>query len=112
MIHEKTGVKRWLPLAVCCLPGIVAAAVITFGAVVGISLDGPLSGLLVLAILACPLTTFLVLARRLYNGDQSTASPSAAGCCVTPSDFVIIQERLAVLRAEREALESKVVGDP
>src|SRR5712691_5154127 len=99
MIHEKTGVKRWLPLAVCCLPGIAAVAVITLGAIAGISLDGPLSGLLVLAILACPLTTFLMLARRQYSGDQSSASPRAAGCCVAPSDFMVIQERLAVLRA-------------
>ena|SRR5260221_4322931 len=112
-MNKRPGLKRWLALVACCLPGIAAVAVVTLGTVAGLSFDGPLSGLLVLALLACPLTTFLMLSRRLYGVDQSSGSPKLVGCCMSPNDFMAVQsERLSVLHTEQPLSEPEVVGDP
>ena len=102
-------IKRWLPLAICCLPGVIVALAIV-GASLGLTLDGPLSGLVVLAVLACPLTMFLILARRARaDHDRPTGGAMIAGCCVSP-DYLVAKEadRLSELRTQREELQNEV----
>lgn len=77
--------KRWLPVALCCLPGLTAAGLLgvlfaTGGATLGAALGGRL-GLTVLAltVLACPLIMlFMARARPL---SRRLPSNSQAACC-------------------------------
>ena len=110
MAQEKSRLRRWLPFGACCLPGIAAGLVVALGTVGGVSFDGPLSGLLVLAFLACPLVTVFMLMSRMYSSDKGDHSPRIAGCCISSSDYATIEsERLSMLRTRREALEHEIV---
>ena len=109
--------KRWLPFALCCLPGVAAAAVIGIGAVVGGAavgafLNGPLGfGLLVLAMLACPVSMGLMMRHGAKQNTASGDSVTLADCCL-PGEAAPVSEagseRLADLRARREALEREL----
>ncbi|MCL4303450.1 MAG: hypothetical protein KJ077_47630 [Anaerolineae bacterium] len=109
--------QKWLPHALCCLPGVVAVAIVGFGLVVGesafgVSLGGPLGlGLVALALLACPLSMGLMMWRN-----QKTASGTSSGmtsCCAPDEALAALEaalpaDRLAALRDRREALEREV----
>jgi len=109
--------RRWLPIGLCCLPGIVAVTMIAIGLIVGeaafgASLGGPLGlGLIALALLACPLGMGLMMWR-----DRSMAPGNSSGMmsCCAPDDALPLLEpglpadRLAALRDRREALEREV----
>lgn len=66
-----TKLRKWLPIALCCLPGIAVAAVVVLGlafssTAFGTSLDEPLGlALIALAVLACPLSMGLITWRRV-----------------------------------------------
>lgn len=116
MINAK--LRRWLPMALCCLPGGVAVAIVGFGlitgkAAFGASLGGPLGlGLVVLAMLACPLGMSLMMWRGMRRKAASGGSLSMAGCCMpdgaasTPA--APSAEWLVTLRDRREALEAEI----
>ena len=114
-----TRIKRWLPIALCCLPGVVVAGIVGvgiaaggvgFGAAAGGSLG---LGLIVLAALACPLSMGLIMLRRPRQTAASGNSTVGADCCA-PGEAPAASEpsspadRLAALRAQREALEREL----
>jgi len=108
--------RQWLPMALCCLPGILAAALIGVGAVAlgGASLSGPLGlGLIALAVLACPLSMGLMMWRSTRHHSATDSAPPMANCCLPGETLEAFEsnapaERLAALRARREALEREL----
>ena len=83
-----TNLRKWIPIALCCLPGVAVAAIIGVGialggSAVGAFLGGPLGiGLVVLAALACPLSIGLMMRQR--GSSQKPAqndSQLMADCC-------------------------------
>jgi hypothetical protein len=112
-----TNLRKWLPIAVCCLPGMAVAAIIGIGiafggAAIGTGMGGPLGlGLLVLATLACPVSMGLMMLRQRGSRPASTSGRSApTDCCLPGSDEETPADRLAALRAQREALERKLAA--
>jgi hypothetical protein len=109
--------KRWLPMAVCCLPSLAIAAIIGIGFTVGGAafggfLNGPLGLAFVsLGMLACPLSMGLMMrrgsGRGMKSGQQAAPGNSPAmACCPPEEDPATV--RLAELRTQREALEREV----
>lgn len=86
-----TKIRKWLPIALCCLPGVAVAAILGVsialgGATLSASLGGPLGiGLIVLAALTCPLSMYLMMSRQRGSSQQaaSNASQMMADCCAT-----------------------------
>ena len=110
--------KKWLPIGLCCLPGvalavIVGVSVLLGGATFGVSLGGPLGvGILALAFLACPLSMGFMMWRGNRSGSSGTmnsmpccAPGEGATATVTQLEAGSMSERLAQLVARREALE-------
>ena len=109
--------KRWLPIALCCLPGVAVAAVVGLGVAAGgtafgASFGGPLGlGLIALAVLACPVSMGLMMRRGSnQNAARGVGSSSMmADCCVLGEEAATMEsDQLAALRARREALEREV----
>ena len=111
-----TKLQKWIPIALCCLPGVAIASVIGVGialggAAVGTSLGGPLGiGLVILAALACPLSMYLMTTQQ--RGSSRNATPNSsqrmADCCAPGEEAP--NDRLETLRAQRESLEREVAG--
>lgn len=114
----KTGLKKWLPIALCCVPAVAIAAVVGIGIVVGgaafgASFGGTWSlGLVALALLACPLHMGWMMWRVQRQNGASGRSASAANCCPPAGQRAMSKlntdKRLQVLRRRREALEQEV----
>jgi hypothetical protein len=113
-----TRLKVWKSLILCCLPGIVVAAVVTIilaigGPFFGTSPFGWLGlGLVALALLACPFSMAFMMFRMKRHG-VSEHAPPLASCCAsneaiasTESDSV--EAQLATLRRRRQALEREL----
>ena len=109
--------RKWVPIALCCLPGIGVAVVVGIelargGATFGGWLGGPFGvSLIALALLACPISMGLMMRRRLGSKEATgTASPAIppADCCLPGGE--VPAERVARLRARREALEREVAA--
>ena len=111
----KINFRKWIPIALCCLPGVAVAAIVGVGltaggAAVGTWLGGPLGlGLLVLAVLACPVS-MVVMMRQRGSGQQTMSDGSTAlmDCCLPAQGEEASTNRLASLRAKREALEHEL----
>ncbi len=108
--------RKWMPIALCCLPGVAVAAIVGIGiafggAAIGTSLGGPLGlGLLVLATLACPVSMGLMMLRQ-RGADPASATGNSAttmDCCLPVPGEEASVERLTALRARREALEHEL----
>jgi len=107
--------KRWLPIALCCLPGVAIAVIAGLGLAVGgtafgVSFSGPLGlGLIALAMLACPVSMALMMRRGSKQTTVSDHPHVMADCCVPEEQTATMEsDRLATLRARREALEREV----
>jgi hypothetical protein len=109
--------RRWLPIGLCCLPGIAAVTIIGIGLIVGkaafgASLGGPLGlGLIALALLACPLGMGLMMWRGRHAAPGS--SSDMMNCCARDEALTLLEselpaDRLVALRNRREALEREV----
>src|SRR5574341_209057 len=102
--------RRWMPIALCCLPGVATAAIVGIGvaaggAAFGASLGGPLGlGIVALALLACPISMSLMMLRQHGTSPNSAAAGSQmmGDCCLpgeTPASEVnAAAERLAALQ--------------
>lgn len=109
-----TKLRKWMPIALCCLPGVAIAAAIGIGiavggAAVGAFLGGPLGiGLIVLAALACPLSMGLMMMRKRGSSQKATSNSSQlmADCCAPGEEAS--SDRLESLRAQRESLEHEL----
>jgi len=111
-----TKLRKWMPIALCCLPGVAIAVIIGLGiavggSTIGASLGGPLGIVLIaVAALACPLSMGLIMMRQRGSGQQSTPYNSAAqmDCCLPEQNEETSTHQLASLRAKREALEHQL----
>ena len=109
-----TKLRKWIPIALCCLPGVAIAAMIVIGiavggAAVGTSLGGPLGiSLIVLAAVACPLSMYWMMTRQRGSGQESMPENSSTmmECCLPGEEAAT--DQLASLRSKREALEREV----
>jgi len=114
--------KKWLPIGLCCLPGIaiaaiVGASVLIGGATFGVGLGGPLGvAILALALLACPLSMGFMMwrgNRNMVAGTTHAMTPCCAPDEQTASMLDTLEEgsspkRLAQLVARREAIEREL----
>ena len=106
--------RKWIPIALCCLPGVAIAAIIGIGiavggAAVGASLGGLLGiGLIVLAALACPLSMYLMMTRQRGSSQHPAPNGSQliADCCAPGEEAS--SDRLESLRAQRKSIESEL----
>lgn len=117
-----TNLRKWLPIALCCLPGVAVAAAVGLGltlggAAFGTWLGGRLgAGLLALAVLACPLGMGLTMWRQRAASQKPASAgnaPALADCCApgrlsAPPEAPASAGRLVELRARREALEREL----
>ena len=111
-----TKLRKWIPIALCCLPGVAIAVIIGVGiavggAAVGASLGGLLGiGLIVLAALACPLSMYLMMTRQRGSSQHPTQNSSQlmADCCAPGEEASV--DHLAALRAQRESLERELAA--
>ena len=111
-----TKLRKWIPLALCCLPGVAIAAIIGVGialggSMVGASLGGPLGiSLIVLASLACPLSMGLIMMRQRGSSQKAAHNDSQlmADCCAPGEEAS--SDRLESLRAQRESLEHELAA--
>jgi len=106
-----TKVRRWLPIALCCLPGVAAVVVLAIGSAAGgAALGGSLRLVLIaFAMLACPLSMGLMMRRGSHRNSASGASHTMTDCCAPGEQTSIAEsDRLAALRTRREALEHEV----
>lgn len=112
--------KRWLPIAICCLPGVLMVTIVGIslavgGATFGAFTSGPIGlGLIAVAVLACPLSMALMMRHKSNQKPASGGSQTMADCC-RPSEPDVTKgvdsavKRLAVLRQRRKALERELV---
>ena len=111
----KTNFRKWIPVALCCLPGVAVAAIVGISLAAGSAgvaawLGGPLGiGLLVLAVLACPVSMILIMRQR-GSGQQSISDDPTAlmDCCLPTQDEEASTNRPASLRTKRESLEREL----
>lgn len=112
----KTKLRKWMPIALCCLPGVAVAAIIGISialgdSVVGASLGEPLViGLIVLAALACPLSMYLMMTRQRGSSQKATpyGSQMTADCCAPGEEMS--SDCQESLRAQRESLERELAA--
>ena len=113
------NLRKWVPIALCCLPGIAIVAIVGIGILLGGAAFGafigtPLGlGLIALALLACPISMILMMRRQMNRDDAASDSPGMADCCLPEEPQAVSEidsqaDRLATLRAQREALEREL----
>jgi hypothetical protein len=104
MKAKSNQVNQWLPVALCCVPGVTVAAIVGVGAILGGAwVSGPIgTGLIALGVLACPVS-HSVLMRRMSHNAQPGDATLGADCCAPAAS-----NNLASLQAQREALEKEV----
>jgi hypothetical protein len=97
-------VKKWMPVALCCVPGVAVAAIVGVGAILGGAwLNGPIgTGLIAIGVLACPIS-HAVMMRRMGHNAESGAATTTTDCCAPAAS-----NNLTSLRMRREALEKEV----
>jgi len=109
----KTKLKQWLPIALCCVPAIAIAAIVGIGiAIGGAAFGGSWGlGLIVLALLICPLHMGWMV-WRMQKRVAAGESAGMAACCSSDQDSTADPDpsaRLQALRTRREALERELI---
>ena len=112
----KAKLQKWIPIALCCLPGVTIAAIVgvsiaSGGAAVSAFLSGPLGvSLIVLAALACPLSMYLMMTRQCGSSQSTTPNGSQlmTDCCAPGEETS--SDRLKSLTAQRESLERELAA--
>ena len=98
----KQDLKHWLPIALCCLPGIALAIVIAVGlSAGGAAIAGWLGwGVRALAIVACPVAmgSMMWWMGRNMDGQTGKHQPQSAA------------DQLAALRVQEQVLEAQVAA--
>ena len=116
-----TRSRKWLPIALCCLPGVTVAAIVGIslivgGAAVGALWGGPLGlGLISLAMLACPVSMGLLIWHQRQSSPDSARKnvTPIVNCCLPGETLAAFEsdnpsQRLTELRARRVALEHEL----
>ena len=116
----QSGLNKWRAIALCCVPTIVLAVIVGIGfaisgTILGTFSSGPLAlGLIMLALLLCPLHMGWMMWRMQKRPDSAKSSSLLAECCTPekqPSSVQVnLSERLQALRTQRQALEQEVAA--
>lgn len=111
--------KKWLPIALCCVPAVAIAAAVGIGIAVGgvtlgASYGGPLGlTLITLALLVCPLHMGWMMWRMRRQPAATGRASGAVACCPPATQRTAVAadtlERVEVLHRRREALEQEVM---
>jgi hypothetical protein len=108
--------RKWIPIALCCLPGVAGAVMLGVGVATGSTAlwflnGGPLGlAVMALALVACPVSMGYMMLRRRGSSHRQTRMEE---CCV-PGPVEPAAEPgapangLEALRARREALEREL----
>jgi|SRR5579859_5667392 len=85
-------IRKWLPIALCCVPGMALAGLVGIGLAVGGTALGAIFGgplglaVIALAVLACPASMGLMMLRQRGSGEKSGRAANAplatAECCL------------------------------
>lgn len=111
--------RRWIPIALCCLPGLVAAGLVALGLAAGGTASGNILGSpLGSALGAVFAVTYLgwigwMSWRMIRRPSPSRPMRAPAECCddIEPAVFdatIANAERLTLLTAQREQLEARL----
>lgn len=110
--------RSWLPIALCCVPGVALVGLLVGGLVLGGTAAGILGspwalGILAVAILACPLAMGWAVLQRARQAPALGAARTALECCppeslAAPSDMDLAESRLTELRERRRTLEMEL----
>lgn len=102
--------KKWMPVALCCMPGVAAAGIVGVGAILGGAwINGPIgTGLIAVGMLACPVSHAVMMRRMSHSAAPGAATPSA-DCCAPPTanNLIELQVRRAALEKEVAELEAQ-----
>ena len=110
-VQMSLAIRKWLPFALCCAPGAIAALLVAGvafgGAAFGLSLNSPLGiGLLGVAMLACPVSMIWMM-RGMTRAPESA---DAMNCCAPQVDARSAVNSLNDLRAQRTQLEREIAA--
>ena len=110
--------RSWLPIALCCVPGVALVGLLAGGLILGGTAAGILNspwalGILAVAVLACPLAMGWAVLHRARSVSVSGAARTVLDCCppdslAAPSDTDLLESRLTELRERRRALQMEV----
>jgi len=109
-----TKLQKWMPIAICCLPGVAIAAMIGMGiavggAAVGAFLGGSLGiGLIVLTTLACPLSMYLMMTQQRGSSQKAISNTSHPMAECRARGVEDAGDPLVTLRTRREVLEREL----
>jgi len=110
----RSRIRRWIPLALCCAPGVVGATIVAFGIAAGeASFGAPVSlGLIAAALIASLAAIARVSGRRLDPTQSKDKGRPVSDCCLPAEamapEFTSAAERLAELQELRRRLEREV----
>lgn len=115
-----TRLSKWRAIALCCVPAIILAVIVGIGfaisgTILGTFFSGPLAlGLIVLALLICPLHMGWMMWRMQKRRGVVKSSSRQAGCCLPEEQTSTFQldspDRLQALRVQRQALQQEVAA--
>ncbi len=95
----KIKLKRWMPIALCCLPAVAIAVVIGIEMAVGGALGGVFNGtdvgLILMILLVCPLS-MLWMMWRMQKRDAAGKSAGMVACCLPNQDSSQDVERFSL----------------
>lgn len=86
----QTQLRKWMPIAICCLPGVTIAVIVGIVMAMGGALGSVFNattgfGLILLGLLVCPLSMAWIMWRMQKRGAIGKSAGMAA-CCLPDQD--------------------------
>lgn len=111
--------RSWLPVALCCVPGVAGVAIVVGGLILGGAAwtqvrSAPwLAGVIILGVLACPLAMGWMVLNRRRTSEVGREDRAMIDCCPPGEQPNVdrgqnLEARFSELRAEGRALELEI----